>query len=240
LEPEAFREVTLVKPGCLRISVQPGPYVPGSFEIEGDWSGASYFLAAGALGSRPVRVEGLKENSLQGDRLFLDILCKMGAEIKVEENAITVFPSKLHGVDLDMGNCPDLVQTVAVLAGFAKGSTRIHNVAHLRLKETDRIAAPAQELAKVGVVIDTLSDGLLISGKGDHTSLKSKNLADLETCSNLCLSSHHDHRMAMSLALLELIQPKLNIKKQLDDSLCVSKSFPSFWELWSKVSGDHA
>ncbi|MBQ9536274.1 MAG: 3-phosphoshikimate 1-carboxyvinyltransferase [Desulfovibrionaceae bacterium] len=229
LEDCAWREVTLVKPGCLRISVQPAPYVAGHFHIESDWSSASYFLAAGVLGDRPVCVEGLHEDSLQGDRIILDILAKMGAEIHTEPHGITSYPSKLHGVELDMGSSPDLVQTVAILAAFAKGSTRIRNVAHLRFKESDRLQAPAEELGKIGVVVDTLSDGLLISGRGDHVKHKPINLVPGS------LSAHNDHRMAMSLALLELRHPEIHVAELLDNPNCVHKSFPSFWQLWSKV-----
>ncbi|MBQ7617324.1 MAG: 3-phosphoshikimate 1-carboxyvinyltransferase [Desulfovibrio sp.] len=231
LETNAWREVALVTPGCLRITVEPGPYQAGNFEIEGDWSGASYFLAAGALGPRPVRVKGLREDSLQGDRILLDILSKMGANVKIEDNAVVVYPSTLHGVDLDMGTCPDLVQTVAVLAAFANGSTRIHNVAHLRFKESDRIAAPVEELGRIGVVVDALSDGLLISGKGGaHHKRGESLLPTLPAGQNF--SAHGDHRMAMSLALLELVNPDLHVRERLDDPCVVDKSFPSFWEKW--------
>ena len=233
LSGTTWRDVALAKPGCLRITVTPGSYKSGNFFIEGDWSGASYFLAAGAIGHKPVKVRGLKEDSLQGDRIFLDILCKMGANVKVEQDGVTVYPSKLHGVDLDMGGCPDLVQTVAVMAGFAHGSTRIHNVAHLRFKETDRIDAPAKELGKLGVIVDTLSDGLLISGQGGHVNPNKKNPLDDFTET---LSAHNDHRMAMSLALLDVIKPGFDIRAKLDNPACVAKSFPDFWQLWAKVT----
>ena len=231
----AWREVALAVPGCLRISVSPGSYRSGVYEIEGDWSQASYFLAAGALGSRPVCVRGLQEDSLQGDRIMLDILCKMGAQLSLGDNCVTVFPSPLHGVDLDMSACPDLVQTVAVLAAFAHGSTRIRNVAHLRLKESDRIAAPAEELGKIGVVADTLSDGLLISGKGGNVHIK-RGESILPSLPEGCMfSSHNDHRMAMALALLDLVNPDLHVQSRLDDATVVKKSFPDFWTKWQCV-----
>ncbi|MBO4369128.1 MAG: 3-phosphoshikimate 1-carboxyvinyltransferase [Desulfovibrio sp.] len=231
----AWRDVALAVPGCLRITVHPGYYKSGSFSIEADWSGASYFLAAGALGKKPVAVRGLREDSLQGDRILLDILSKMGATLSCDSDIITVYPSELHGVDLDMASCPDLVPTVAVLASFAHGSTRIHNVAHLRLKETDRIAAPSEELAKVGIIVDTLSDGLLISGRGgkSHTKPGQDSLPKLPEGASF--SSHNDHRMAMSLALLDVINPLIHVKEHLDDAACVNKSFPSFWEQWQTV-----
>lgn len=227
-----WRKLTDVKPGCFRVRVWPGKYRPGNYVIEGDWSGASYFLAAGALGKRPVTVKGLLPGSLQGDRAIVDILQKMGATVETGQDAVTVYPSSLRGVSLDMGMCPDLVPTVAMLAAFAQGSTRISNVAHLRLKESDRIAAPAMELAKTGVIIDALSDGLLINGLGGKPA-HVRNRPDKPTlAADASLSAHNDHRMAMSLALLEMNEPELDVAARLDDAGVVRKSFPNFWDLW--------
>lgn len=235
LQKTTWRHISEVRPGCLRVRVWPSQYQPGTYFVEGDWSGASYFLAAGALGDKPVKVTGLKANSLQGDRAMLDILQKMGAKIKIEDNAITVFPSSLHGAPLDMGSCPDLVPTVAVLAAYAKGSTRISNVAHLRLKESDRIAAPAQELAKIGVTVDPLSDGLLVNGMGGITGRTLKHAHAPKLPSECGLCAHNDHRMAMSLALLEMRDPELKVKDRLDNPNVVVKSFPNFWDLWCSL-----
>lgn len=235
LKESTWRTLGDVKPGCFRVRIWPGTYKAGEYNIEGDWSGASYFLAAGALGKRPVTVRGLKMDSLQGDRILLDILRKMGCELAIEKNAVTVYPSELRGVSLDMGSCPDLVPTVAVLAAFAKGSTRINNVAHLHIKESDRITAPAKELAKTGVTVDCLRDGLLISGMGGHPA-KVRNRPDKPTLApDALLEAHNDHRMAMSLALLEMRDPDLCVCDRLDDSKVVAKSFPNFWELWKKL-----
>lgn len=228
-----WRGLTEARPGRLRVTVHPGAYRPGDYTVEGDWSGASYLLAAGALGRRPVRVEGLRVDSLQGDRCLLQILEKMGAHVVRTSSAVTVYPSSLHGVELDMGHCPDLVPTVAVLAAFAQGSTRISNVAHLRHKESDRINAPATELGKTGVTTDQLHDGLLVHGLGgrgcgrpDHPILPE----------GVALSAHNDHRMAMSLALLELREPGLCVRERLDDPAVVRKSFPRFWDVWGQLA----
>jgi 3-phosphoshikimate 1-carboxyvinyltransferase len=233
LPPGAWRELKAAEPGCLRVTVRPGPYRPGVYDVEGDWSGASYLLAAGALGRRPVRVEGLNPASLQGDRALLGILQKMGARLETEANAVTVHPSALHGVELDMGDCPALVPTVAVLAAFARGSPRIRTEAPLRLKESDRISAPATELAKAGVTVDQLSDGLLVHGlagrghgKPDHPCLPA----------DAALSAHDDHRMAMSLALLDLREPETHVRARLDDPAVVRKSFPQFWNVWEQLA----
>lgn len=232
----AWRNLRDAAPGCLRVTVWPGAYQPGDYVVEGDWSGASYFLAAGALGKRPVRVEGLRADSLQGDRAMLGILQKMGARVQVEPDAVTVLPSELHGVELDMGACPDLVPTVAVLAAFAKGSTRIRNVGHLRLKESDRIAAPAEELGKAGVMVDALSDGLLVNGMGGLAGHVHNRRDSPHVPEDIGLSSHNDHRMAMSLALLGLRDPSLDVHARLDDTTVVNKSFPRFWDLWSRLA----
>ena len=232
LKDTTWHKLTDAKPGCFRVRVWPGRYKAGEYVIEGDWSGSSYFLAAGALGKRPVTVTGLSTDSLQGDRAIIDILQKMGARIELKPNAVTVYPSQLRGVSLDMGMCPDLVPTVAMLAAFAQGSTRISNVAHLRIKESDRIAAPALELGKTGVIVDALSDGLLINGLGGKPA-HVRNRPDKPTLPDDAeLSAHNDHRMAMSLALLEMQAPELDIRSRLDNANVVRKSFPQFWDLW--------
>lgn len=235
LQEATWRALGETRPGCFRVRVWPSQYQAGEYAVEGDWSAASYFLAAGALGQKPVRVTGLNPDSLQGDRAIVDILRKMGCRIEVDASAATVYPSELRGVSLDMGACPDLVPTVAVLAAFARGSTRISNVAHLRLKECDRIDAPALELGKTGVMVDALSDGLLINGMGGHTA-HVRNRPDTPTLgADVGLSAHNDHRIAMSLALLELRDPNLNVEQRLDDATVVRKSFPQFWECWSRL-----
>ncbi|MBQ9405463.1 MAG: 3-phosphoshikimate 1-carboxyvinyltransferase [Desulfovibrio sp.] len=227
-----WRQLHEAKPDCLRVQVFPGPYRAGHHNVEGDWSGASYLLASGAVGQRPVCVRGLRSDSLQGDRAILDILQKMGTRIHVQADAITVYPSPLHGVELDMGACPDLVPTVAVLASFARGVTRIGNVAHLRYKESDRIDAPARELAKVGVCVEQCADGLRIKGlAGDGNGQGHPCLPD-----GVQLSAHNDHRIAMSLALLDRGQPGLHVHDRLDDATVVRKSFPHFWNVWEQMA----
>ena len=135
-----------------------------------------------------------------------------------------------------MGASPDLVPTVAVLAAYAKGSTRIRNVAHLRLKESDRIAAPALELGKAGVMVDALSDGLLVSGMGGLAGHVRNRPDSPHVPEGVTLSAHNDHRMAMSLALLGLRDAGLDVRARLDDPTVVRKSFPQFWELWSRLA----
>ncbi len=211
-------------PGETRFCVPEGRFHAGEYFVEGDWSGASYFIAAGALGSQPVMIKGLNAESRQGDRAIIDILKQMGGAFSfdsTDDKELVVYPSKLHGVTVDMGACPDLVPTVAVMAAFATGETIIRNCEHLRIKESDRIAAPAMELRKVGVTVEELSDGLRITGLGQVPTFAKE--------TKFC--THNDHRIAMSLALLGLHGQE----PQMDDVSVVKKSFPHFWDEWRKL-----
>lgn len=232
LPGDGWRHLDAAIPGRLRITVWPGRYRPGVHTVEGDWSGASYLLGAGAVGGNPVRVGGLRRDSLQGDRAILDILRGMGAQLSVEEDAVTVLPSPLHGIDADMSACPDLVPTVAVLAAAAHGETRIRNVAHLRIKESDRIAAPARELERAGVRVEPRDDGLVVYGAGPD--VLAANLRALP--SDTRFRAHNDHRIAMSLALLSMLPGvDFRIRDRIDDPHTVAKSFPHFWDLWEEL-----
>ena len=209
-------------PGRLRIRVQPGAYRARDMPVEGDWSNASYFLAAGALGRVPVGLRGLNPDSLQGDRAIVDILARMGATVtwgQEDRSLITVVGGELHGVDLDMGACPDLVPTVGAVAAQAKGPTTIRNVAHLRIKESDRLDAVVTELARIGAATTVLDDGLRIEP------------APLPVGKRFAFRTYADHRLAMSLSLLELG----GIGVDLDQPGCVAKSFPEFWKRWDEL-----
>ncbi len=214
-------------PGRVRFRVEAGAYRAGEYAVEGDWSGASYFLAAGAIGARPVRVSGLNIRSLQGDAALVEIIRSMGASVDMGGNGVTVFPAPLRGIDVDMGHCPDLVPTVAALAVHAAGETVIRNVAHLRIKESDRLAAPAEELAKAGCVVRILDDGLIITPPADGPRPPAE---------GVIFSAHNDHRMAMSVNLLGLpgVRGK-GFAVHVDNPGCTAKSFPHFWDLWERV-----
>lgn len=211
-----------VVPGRTRFVVKPGFYRSGTYRVEGDWSNASYFLGAGAVGPNAVRVTGLRADSLQGDKAMLRILQDMGARVDIEDDAVTVHPSELQGITVDMGDCPDIVPTVAVVAAFAKSPTTITNVAHLRIKECDRLAGPAAQLAKAGVRVDVHEDGLTVYPAGRES---------IKAPEDTVFEAYNDHRMAMSLALLNLA----GVAVTLDDPACVAKSFPGFWRTWARV-----
>ncbi len=220
-----WRNLKEAVPHAIRFCVASSAYNVGDYTVEGDWSGASYLIAAGAVGpkDRPVCVQGLREDSLQGDRAMADIAKAMGAQLTWTEQGLCVAPAPLQGVRVDMSACPDLVPTVAAMAAFAHGETLIYNCAHLRIKESDRIAAPAAELRKLGVKVEEREDGLRIEGLGRVPTFSQGTV----------FSSHNDHRLAMSCALYGLHGQEV----LLDDADVVSKSFPHFWQVWSQIRG---
>lgn len=220
-EEVPWRSIRQVEPGAFRILVQPTGYDATNYRVEGDWSNSSYFFAAGAIGKKPVKVTGVHADSLQGDRAIIDILAQMGAGLNVTaDKGITIYPRKLRGVNIDMGKCPDLVPTVAVVAAHAVSPTTIRNVAHLRIKECDRLAACAEQISKTGCKVEQLEDGIKIL----PATINSGTSIDFET--------YGDHRIAMSMSLFELS----GIYPNLDNPACVGKSFPGFFEEWDKVT----
>jgi 3-phosphoshikimate 1-carboxyvinyltransferase len=195
-----------------RFNVQPGRYTGRPFAIEPDASAASYFFAAAAITGASVTVEGLGTASVQGDLAFVDILEHMGCTVVRERQATTVTGGPLRGVDVDMNAISDTVMTLAVVALFAAGVTRIRNVAHIRHKETDRIAALATELRKLGATVDEHPDGLVILPPARIAAAR--------------IATHDDHRMAMAFALAGLKAEGITIL----DPGCVAKTYPKFWE----------
>ncbi len=214
---EDWKERSEIAPHSICIKVEKNKYKTGSYTVEGDWSGASYLLAAGALGKEAVKVLDLNIHSAQADRALLSILEKMKAKIQINEDCVIVEPSSLEGIDVDMNACPDIVPTVAVLAACAKGITRITNVPHLRVKESDRIFSVLSELKKVGIKFEELADGMIIYGNGSMP----------EITEEIQFSAHNDHRIAMSMSLFGLHGAKLSF----DDKKVVNKSFPEFWNV---------
>ncbi len=195
------------------------PELPGGrFRVPGDDSAAAYPAAAAAICGGAVRLRGLSPVSTQGDRAFLDLLEGMGASVQVEAEEIRVAGSgSLAAVDCDLSKMPDQAPTLAAVAAFASGVTRIRNVAHLRVKESDRLAAVATELRRAGVTVDELPDGLRIVGDPDLVSPPGSPAIPVDT--------YDDHRIAMSLALVGLRRGGLSIRSP----AVVAKSYPGFW-----------
>src|SRR6266702_4709258 len=189
---------------------------PGEIRVEGDASSASYFLAAGAIGGGPVRVEGVGRGSIQGDVRFTEVLERMGAQISMGEDWIEASAGrgKLNAIDADLNHIPD----AAVTALFAKGPSTIRNIASWRVKETDRIAAMATELRKLGAAVEEGNDSIRVT---PPAALKPATIA-----------TYDDHRMAMSFSLAALG----GIKVRINDPGCVGKTFPEYFEVLASVS----
>lgn len=198
-------------------------------DIEPDASSATYFLAAAAVTGGRVRIEGLGRNSRQGDVRFVELLARMGAAVDMQDDYITLAgpdatlvgpaANRLRGVDESMNDMPDSVQTLAVVALFADGPTRIRNVANLRIKETDRLAALSAELTRLGAAVDLHEDGLTI--------FPPKKIAPA------AIETYGDHRMAMSFAIAGLVADGIVIR----DAGVVSKSFPAFFAELQRATG---
>lgn len=211
--------VEVNKESPTRFSIKNGQKYKGiTCRIEGDVSSASYFFLAAALCQGRVRVEPIIPNTLQGDIAFLKVLEELGCEVIRGDHWVEVTEGRLKSGEIifDFGDMPDMVPTLAVLAACRPGRTIIKNVAHLRIKESNRLEALARELTKTGIKAQETEDGLIIDGGKPHE-------AEIET--------YNDHRIAMSFAVLGLAVSGIKIK----DPDCVQKSFPGFWEELKKI-----
>ncbi len=193
-------------------TVEPGGYRAGAYAVEPDASAASYLFAAAAVTGGRVRVEGLGRASLQGDVRFVDVLERMGCTVHRADDAIEVVGGPLHGVEADFEPISDTAQTIAAVAAFAEGPTRISGIGFIRRKETDRIAAVVTELRRAGIDAVEEHDGFVV------------NPGPLRSAT---IQTYDDHRMAMSFALLGLRVPGIAIA----DPGCVAKTFPDFFEV---------
>lgn len=196
-------------------------YTGRAYQIEPDASNASYFFAAATVTGGRVRVNGLGQGSTQGDLRFVDVLAAMGAEAEITDDYVEVrgpAGGKLRGVDLDLNAISDTAQTLAAIAPFAEGPTTIRGVAHARLKETDRVAAIATELRRLGQGVEEHPDGITV-----HPA----------PVVPAAIETYDDHRMAMSFAITGLRAPGVRIL----DPGCVAKTFPGFFETLAAVVG---
>ncbi len=213
--------VFVERDGWQRFTIKAGSrYVsPGTIYVEGDASSASYFLALGAIGGGPVRVEGVGQDSIQGDVKFAEALAKMGAQITMGPNWMEAKAPEggLIGVDLDCNHIPDAAMTLATTALFAKGTTTLRNIASWRVKETDRIAAMATELRKLGAEVQEGADTIRVMPVG-----KLKPAA---------IDTYDDHRMAMCFSLAAFGTPV-----RINDPKCVAKTFPDYFERFAAVT----
>jgi 3-phosphoshikimate 1-carboxyvinyltransferase len=198
----------------------PQPYAPCDFTVEGDCSSASYFWGAAALTGGEVFTSPVSSSSLQGDCRFLHVLEKMGCRIFWEKDGVRVCgPQKLSPIDVDMNEMPDMVPTLAVVCAFAEGVSHIGNVAHLRIKESDRLYTVAAGLKTLGFEARELQDGLIVHGGGVAP----------RPAGPVC--AFDDHRIAMAFALAGLRLQGVVI----EGAESVSKSFPGFWEIFESL-----
>ncbi len=199
---------------------------PGVIHVEGDASSASYFLAAGAIAGGPVRVEGVGKDSIQGDVRFVDSLRQMGATVTLGDNWIEAQSNGvLQAIDADFNHIPDAAMTIAVAALYADGPSTLRNIGSWRVKETDRIAAMAKELRKLGAIVEEGEDYLRVTPP-----------AEIGTAA---IDTYDDHRMAMcfSLATLDGAARRGNLIR-INDPQCVAKTFPDYFDAFAKVTED--
>ena len=221
---------------------------PGMIYVEGDASSASYFLAAGAIGGGPLRIEGVGSGSIQGDVRFAEALALMGAQIDMGENwmeARAPLSGKLKAINLDCNHIPDAAMTLAVVALFAEGTTTLRNIASWRVKETDRIAAMATELRKVDATVEEGADFIRITPPKLQASIMQRLLSSLGFSARSIapvprspihnphsgIDTYDDHRMAMCFSLAAFGAEGIRI----NDPRCVAKTFPNFFTLFHDV-----
>ncbi len=221
--------VHVERDGWRRFTVPGGDaakYVaPGRYAIEGDASTASYFLAAAAIAGGPIRVEGVGRVALQGDVKFADALAATGAQITWEDHAIIAqapADGRLRAIDADMNHIPDAAMTLAVVALFAEGTTRLTNIGSWRVKETDRINAMATELRKLGATVEEGADWISITPPAVLTP-------------NAAIDTYDDHRVAMCFALASLGPRGVPIR--INDPACVNKTFPGYFQALAALVG---
>lgn len=195
-------------------------YKACNYRVEGDFSQAAFWLVGGVLGGE-VQCEDINIDSLQGDKVILDIIKNMGGNIAIKKNRITAINSKTRGIAIDASNCPDLVPILSVLAAVSSGTTRIINAQRLRIKESDRLKAMTMELSKLGADISETSDGLIIHGKHN---LKGG-----------IVNSWNDHRIAMALAIASIKCTEPVILENFD---VIKKSYPEFYKDFITLGGN--
>ncbi len=194
---------------------------PDTITVGGDWSNAAFFLCAGAIGKAPITVSGLDINSAQGDRAILDVLHKMGADVTIRNGSVTVYGDKLHGINLDASQIPDLVPIIATVASVCHGKTVIYNAGRLKIKESDRIESTCRMLASLGADIVPTDDGMIICG-----------------VPSLCgggVDSAHDHRIAMSAAIASTVATSPVTIKGFE---AINKSYPKFHDDFNSLHGE--
>ncbi|MGD8252604.1 MAG: 3-phosphoshikimate 1-carboxyvinyltransferase, partial [Desulfobacterales bacterium] len=210
--------ITFQRTGYHHFVVSGGQaYRAGRYRVEPDASQASYFWAAGAITGKRVAVADLSRRTRQGDIRLLEVFETMGCRVEEDsDGGIALTGGELRGVDVDMGDMPDMVPTLAVVAAFAGGKTRIANVGHLRAKESDRLDAVATQLTRLGIEVSATDDSIAITGGRPKGAL---------------IDTYDDHRIAMAFGVAGLRVPGIVIRNE----NCVGKSFPRFWDVFGEL-----
>lgn len=229
LESAAYVDMTLEAMRAFGVTVERldnGWRIPGGqryrarpFSVEGDWSQAAFFLAAGALGGT-LSIGGLKRESTQGDRAAESLFATFGAECAWKDETLCIKSNDLYGMEIDAAQIPDLVPILAATAALAKGRTRIYNAARLRIKESDRLAAMADGLNRLGAQVQETPDGLLIDG--------------VESLHGGEVDGYNDHRVVMALSIAALRADGL---VTISDAESIRKSYPAFFEDYNRLGG---
>ncbi len=190
---------------------------PTKYEVEGDWSSASYFLALGAI-SGGIEVDNLNPESLQGDKIMLNFLSNMGAQVTISPDSVIVKKKRLKAIRANLADCIDLLPTIAVLAAVADGSSELSGIERAVIKESNRVAAVKEGLQRMGIAVNEARNRLIITGSEPKGAL---------------INSHGDHRIAMAFSLLGSLAGDTVI----DGAECVAKTFPNFWLKLKSLGG---
>lgn len=237
-ESVSYIGLTLAMQKQFRINIEETPYgyyipgnqvycSPGTLTVEADWSSAAFWLAAGAIGTTAPVLTGLSTDSLQGDLAVLDVLKQFGAVIRSGRDGITIQkPTALHGITVNASDIPDLVPVLAVVAAHAEGKTTFTHASRLRLKESDRIATTEELLQRLGIKTASDENTLTVYGTGS--------LSGSSVQTPIPVSSHNDHRIAMSAAVAATVSSAPLLLTQAES---VSKSYPTFFEHYKNLGG---
>lgn len=193
-------------------------YAVRDYIVEGDWSHAAFFMSAAAIGGK-ITLKGLDTNSAQGDKAVCEVMRMFGADVTADENGVTCAHRELRGIDIDCDNIPDMVPAIAVTAAFAKGKTVIRGAERLRYKESDRIEAIVSNLKKMGVGVTETKDGMII---------------EPSLVTGAALKGYNDHRIVMAFSVAGIFA---NGVTTIDDAQSVNKTYPSFFDDFSKLGG---
>jgi 3-phosphoshikimate 1-carboxyvinyltransferase len=216
-------------------------YLPAKFNVEGDWSSASYFMALGALSKEGIQLENLKSASLQGDRIMLDFMRNMGVNVRVDGNTVVIKAGRIKAISADLSDCIDLLPAMAVLAALGEGESVFIGIERARIKESNRVTAVKEGLLKLGCTVVESKDRLTIMGlrtpvkiteEGEAKKAEDEVKKEVEPGPKL-INSYNDHRIAMAFAVMGIALGDVII----EGGECVSKTFPTFWDDLEKVGG---